>query len=77
MIQIRGLSDEVHEALVRAADAQGMSLTRYVRRELEAVAARAETARHNATVISATRSAVGTTVSRDDILAALDEERRR
>ena len=50
VIRIRGLPDDVHAALVSAAEARGMSLTAYVRTELEAIARRAEASRSNAEV---------------------------
>ncbi len=76
VIQVRGLADETHDALVRAAGARGMSLSQYLRGELEAIARRAEVSRRNLEVVRVTQSAVGTTVSRDDILSALTAGRR-
>ena len=40
MIQIRDLSDDVHKALRIKAAAAGLSLSAYLRRELEALASR-------------------------------------
>lgn len=75
VIQIRDVPDDVHEALVGAAEAQGLSLTRYLRRELEHLAKRAQTVRDNAAVIRQTQARVGAHVDRDTILTALHEGR--
>ncbi|MFT3901336.1 MAG: hypothetical protein QM728_13970 [Gordonia sp. (in: high G+C Gram-positive bacteria)] len=75
VIQIRGLSDEAHAALVRAAQSRGVSLTSYVRGELEAIARRADVAQHNAEVIREARAEIGTRVSVDDIVTAIHEGR--
>ncbi|MFT4088179.1 MAG: hypothetical protein QM658_13720 [Gordonia sp. (in: high G+C Gram-positive bacteria)] len=74
--QIRGLPDDAHEALVRAAEVRGMSLTRYVRSELEAVARRSEAARLNADVVWATKQALTGQVDRAAILDAVARDRR-
>lgn len=76
VLQIRGLSSETHDALARAAAAEGLSLTRYVRRELDALASRAELARRNSDIVWATKKAVGTTVRRALIQEALATDRR-
>jgi hypothetical protein len=75
VIQIRDVPDDVHRALVRAAEADGLSLTRYALRELEHVAARAEVIRHNATVARKTQGKVRGRVDRAAILDALHEGR--
>ena len=76
VIQIRGLPDDAHAALLSAAEARGMSLTAYVRKELEAIARRAEVARRNAQVINEAKAAIGSPVDRAAIHAALAEDRR-
>jgi len=75
VVHIRDVPDEVHAALVEAADAQGLSLTRYIQRELEHLAKRAQTVRHNAAVVRHTQRAVRGRAGRDTILSVLHEER--
>ncbi len=75
VIQIRDVPDEVHEALAHTAGAQGLSLTRYLLRELEHLARQPQIARANATVIRTTQAQVQGGVDRDTILAALHEGR--
>ena len=75
VIQIRDVPDDVHHALADAAQAEKLSLNRYVLRELEHLARRAEVAERNAEVIGETRARVGGRVGRDSILAALHEGR--
>ncbi|MFV0259318.1 MAG: hypothetical protein ACK5PP_12825 [Acidimicrobiales bacterium] len=75
VIQIRDVPDDVHDALTDAAQAQGLSLTRYMLRELEHIAKRAQTVRANAAVIRDTQTKVQGRVDRDTILATLHEGR--
>lgn len=75
VIQIRDVPDDVHEALAKAAEAEKLSLNRYVLRELEHLARRAEVVELNARVIAETRALVRRRVSRENILAALQEGR--
>ena len=75
VIQIQGVPDDVHDALADAAQAQGLSLTRYVLRELEHLAKRCEAVQANATVIRQTQAKVRGHVDRDTILTALHEGR--
>ncbi|HEY5877136.1 MAG TPA: hypothetical protein VIT64_17625 [Ilumatobacteraceae bacterium] len=75
VIQIRDVPDDVHDALVDAAEAQGLSLTRYMLRELEHLAKRAQAVQANAAVIRHTQAKVRGRVDRDTILAALHEGR--
>ncbi len=75
VIQIRDVPDDVHDALADAAATQGLSLTRYVRRELEQLAERAQIASDNAAVIRQTQAKVRGHVDRDTILDALHEGR--
>lgn len=76
VIQVRDLPDETHEKLVQAAAARGLSLTRYIRAELEALAGREAAARHNAEVIRKTQAAIGNPDIPDDaVRAAIDEDR--
>jgi uncharacterized protein (DUF1778 family) len=75
VIQIRDVPDDVHEALAQAAAAEGLSLTRYMVRELEHLAKRAQMVRANAAVIRQTQAKVRGRVDRDTILNALHEGR--
>lgn len=75
VIQIRDVPDEVRDALAAAAEAEGMSMTGYVRRELEHLAGRAKRARENASVVRQTQERVGVAVERSTILAVLHEGR--
>jgi uncharacterized protein (DUF1778 family) len=75
VVQIRGVPDDVHDALAEAARAQGLSLTRYVLRELEHVAARAQAVRNNAEAVRQTQRRAGGRADRGTILSVLDEGR--
>lgn len=75
VIQIRDVPDDVRDALADAAKAQGLSLTVYVRRELEHVARRARIVRDNAAAIQSAQTTVDGRVSRDAILSVLHEGR--
>jgi hypothetical protein len=75
VIQIRDVPDDVHDALRKAADAQGLSLTKYVLRELEHLAKQAQVVRDNADVVRETRSKVRGGVDRKAILSAVHEGR--
>lgn len=77
VIQIRDVPDDVRDALARAASTEGLSLTGYVRRELEIVARRTQRAQENAATVEQTRARVGGAVDRDAILSALDDGRGR
>jgi uncharacterized protein (DUF1778 family) len=75
VIQIRDVPDDVHDALADAAEAQGLSLTRYMLRELEHLAKRAQAVHANAAVIRKTQAKVRGHVDRDTILTALHDGR--
>lgn len=75
VIQIRDVPDRVHAALVEAAEAEGLSLTGYLQRELSWLADRPAIARHNLDVIYAAQVAIGVQVDREAILEALAEGR--
>ena len=75
VIQIRDVPDEVHQALVDAAKAQGLSLTRFMLRELEHLAKRASIARATTATIRDTQATVQGRVDRDAIRTALHEGR--
>jgi hypothetical protein len=75
VIQIRDVPDEVRDALAKAAAAEGLSMSGYVRRELEHLAGRAERVRENTAVIRRTQRKVGAALERDTILSVLHEGR--
>lgn len=74
-MQIRDVPDEVHDALAEAAEAEGLSLTRYMLRELEHLAKRAQIVQDNAAVIRRTQSRVQSKADRGTILSVLHEGR--
>lgn len=74
-MQIRDVPDDVHDALADAAAAQGLSLTKYMLRELEHLAKRAQIAHDNAGVIRRTQASVQGRSDRDTILSVLHEGR--
>ncbi len=75
MLQVRGLPDDVHDALQREAAARGQSLTRFVLTELEQLAGRAEVTRANAAEIKRIQAEVGAPTGRAEILTAIREGR--
>lgn len=75
VMQIRDVPDEVHHALAEAALAEGLSLTRYLLRELAHLAKRAQIVRSNAAVIRRTQSRVRGRPDRGTILSVLHEGR--
>lgn len=75
VMHIRDVPDDVHDALAEAAAAQGLSLTRYIRRELEHLAKRAQIVQHNTGVIRRTQARVRGEPDRDTILSVLHEGR--
>lgn len=75
VIQIRGVPDEVRDALAEAAREEGMSLTSYVRRELAQIAGRRRRVRENEAVVRLTQAQLGLRVDRAAILSALHEGR--
>jgi hypothetical protein len=75
VVQIRDVPDEVHDALAESARAQGLSLTKYLLRELEHLAARPQAVRNNAEVIRRAQRHVVGMVPRDTILSVLHEGR--
>ena len=75
VIQIRDVPDEVHDTLARAAEAEGLSLTRFMLREMEQLARRSRARHHNVALIRETQAKVRGRVDRSSILAALREDR--
>ncbi|TFV64792.1 hypothetical protein E4P41_00725 [Geodermatophilus sp. DF01-2] len=76
VIQIRGVPDDLHEALREAAEARGQSLTKFALAALEQAARRHRSVQHNAEVIRRAQAEIASGVSREEILAALHEGRR-
>jgi hypothetical protein len=74
-IQVHGVPDDVRDALAAAAAEEGLSLTGYVRRELEVLARRTERVRRNTAVVRATKDRVGPVVDRATILEVLRKGR--
>jgi plasmid stability protein len=71
MIQVRNVPDDVHRTLKSRAAAAGMSLSDYVKRDLEEGAARASLEEIDARVSARGRSRLRT----ETVLAALREAR--
>lgn len=76
VIHIRDVPDDVHAALTAAAEARGLSLTKYLQRELEQVARADFVVRHNLQVIREVQSKMPPTMDRDLTLELLHEGRR-
>ncbi|WP_372698271.1 hypothetical protein [Arthrobacter sp. JSM 101049] len=75
VIHIRDVPDAVHAGLTRAAQSQGVSLTRYVQRELKQIAEREHLVRHNVEVIRRTQDQVRGNLDRKAILKELHDGR--
>lgn len=75
VMHIRDVPDDVHDALTRAAQAQGLSLTKYMQRELTHLARRAHVVQDNVEVVRRTQQHVTGRSDRDTILAVLHEGR--
>lgn len=75
VIQIRDVPDDIHDALKCAAEARGLSLTRYMLHEMGHLARRAQVVHDNAAVARETYANVQGRVDRDAILTALHEGR--
>jgi uncharacterized protein (DUF1778 family) len=74
-IQIRDVPEDIHDALAAAAAAQGLSLTKFMLREMQNLARRAEAVHSNAIVIRQTQAKVHGHVSQEEILRVLHEGR--
>ena len=75
IIQIRDVPDNVHDALIEAAAAEGMSLNRYVLRELGQVARRRAVVAHNKHALLLGQRRIKGKVPRAVALDALHSER--
>lgn len=70
MLQVRHVPDDVHAELRRRADAAGVSLSEYVLRELERVAARPPMAE-----VFARSASRRIALSREDVVAGIRADR--
>lgn len=75
VMQIRDVPDDVHDALVESARAEGLSLTRYMLRELEHLARLPQVVRDNTAAIRRTQEKVQGRADRTAILSVLHEGR--
>jgi hypothetical protein len=75
VIQIRDVPERVHAALVEAAEAEGLSLTGYLQRELAWLADQPAIARHNMDVIRRAREQIDVRLDSETIAAAVAEGR--
>lgn len=75
VIQIRGVPGDLHEVLTGAAETEGLSLNRYLLRELRHLAQRAQVVHRNAEIVRETQASVRAHVDRRAILDALREGR--
>lgn len=73
VIQIRGVPDDVHEALAKSARAEGLSLTKYLLRELEHLSRLPQVARDNTAAIRRTQEKVRGRADHNEILSVLHE----
>lgn len=75
VVQIRDVPDDVHDALAESARAAGLSLTRYMLRELEHLARVPQVARENTAAIRRTQKKAHGRADRKAILSVLHEGR--
>ncbi|HEY2215222.1 MAG TPA: toxin-antitoxin system HicB family antitoxin [Acidimicrobiales bacterium] len=75
IIQIRDVPDDVHDALSEAAAAEGLSLNRFVLRELDQAARRRAVVAHNKHALLLGQRRVKGSVPRAAVLDALHSER--
>ena len=75
VVHVRDVPDEVHDKLAGLAGDQGLSLSAFMRREMEHMARRAEAAQRNAEVMRAARRKIRSRVPTEEIVAAVHEGR--
>lgn len=73
VLQIRGVPDDVHEALTRQADHEGTSLNRYLLSELKHLARRGE----NAAILRRAAHRTGRRLDPEQVVRAVRDERER
>lgn len=73
VIQIRGVPDDVHAELVRRAEAAGLSLSRFVLRELELTSRLGR----NAEIFARLRELPATSITDEEIVEDIRAERDR
>jgi hypothetical protein len=75
VVHVRDVPDEVHDKLTGLAEDQGLSLSAFMRREMERMARRSEAAQRNNETVSAARRKIRSRVPTDEIVAAVHEGR--
>jgi hypothetical protein len=75
VVHVRDVPDEVHDKLTGLAEDQGLSLSAFMRREMEHMARRAEAAQRNTEVLRAARKKIRSRVSTAEIVAAVHDGR--
>ncbi len=75
VVHVRDVPDEVHDKLTGLAEDQGLSLSAFMRREMEHMAQRAEAAHRNSEIVRAARKKIRSRVPTEEIVAAVHEGR--
>jgi plasmid stability protein len=75
VVHVRDVPDEVHEKLSGLAGEHGLSLSAFMRKEMEHMARRAEVAQRNTEIIKAAREKILSRVPTEEIVAAVHEGR--
>jgi hypothetical protein len=75
VVHVRDVPDEVHDKLTGLAGEQGLSLSAFMRREMEHMARRAEAAQRNTEILRAARKKIRSRVPTKEIVAAVHEGR--
>lgn len=75
VIHVRDVPDEVHDKLSSLAGEHGLSLSAFMRQEMEHMARRAEAAHRNLEIIRTARKTIRSRVPTEEIVAAVHEGR--
>ncbi len=75
VVHVRDVPDEVHDKLSDLAAGQGLSLSAFMRREMEHIALRPEAAHRNTELVRAARKKIRSRVSTEEIVAAVHDGR--
>ncbi len=75
VVHVRDVPDEVHDKLTGLAEDQGLSLSAFMRREMEHMARRLEAAHRNTEIVRAARKKIPSRVPTEEIVAAVHEGR--